>query len=204
MREESRWEVHEGGAPARKWTLILLPDRLRLESAGDAPSVEVPRPEIPHKVEILHGLVFRRVLVIKKGKPFQLKPDAFAALQAWMGPPTREDLKVALRRRMGWTLPIGAIFVLGSLPIEGPSPQPFVPVTAGLGASLILLSVVSRLAPNRVFFLLDSIWFVGLAAETVRQVVVGESGPVWLALVAFQLAAAGSGLRQYRRFGALA
>jgi len=105
----ARYEIAEAGKPAKKWTLWLFPDYFQLENA-EGELHEVDHLELRERVQMMESSLFlRRVLVVTLGKKkvfFQLSPEAFAAVNEWIGPPTLDDLKVELKKRTGWLLPI--------------------------------------------------------------------------------------------------
>jgi len=200
MVEPMAWyEITEAASSQKKWTLSLYPDYFRLETTDGVPH-EVSRAELPERVQTIEsGLFFRRVLVVTLGKKkviFTLAPEAFAAVSAWIGPPTMQDLKLSLKRRFSWVLPIGFLFVLTALPI---GELPWEPVSLGLGLGLILTGTLAKLWPHRICFAMDSLWFSCLAANSVWLLVQEWS---WLrfGLLLVQLALVQSGWRDYRRF----
>lgn len=195
--------VEPGGKP--RWTLQLFAEGLRGErQEGDAASFHIVRDHLPESIQLLDGLLVKRTLVVKKPRKttLQLEPGPFRTLSRWIGQPTL--LRLALKQRLSWTLPIGVLFVLGSLPLPGDpeaglDPTPFHPVWAILGALLIVQGFVARRWPRPVLFLLDSLWFVGLAAATAYGVWQGDS-PYWLVVVLLQLGLAVGGVRLWQRF----
>ena len=197
-------EATQSGRTPREWTLLLFPDGFRGERQDDAASFHVLRTKLADLVQVVDGLLVKRTLVVKKPKrtTLQLEPRGFRRLARWIGEPTL--LRLALKQRLSWTIPIGILFVLGSMPLPG-DPEagleavPFNPVSAVLGAALIVQGLASRRLPRPLFFLLDALWFLGLAADTVYRVWQGQS-PYWLVLVVLQIGLAVSGLRLWRRF----
>src|SRR5437660_7285407 len=104
----------------REWRLSLLDDRLRFEADDRAPQ-EVLRAEVPDRLEFgspMFGavLVFL-ILADKKRVALRPPPDALAALNEWLGPPTWAELKATLARRLKWTLWPGVALTLFSLPL---------------------------------------------------------------------------------------
>ena len=190
-----------------QWKLLLHPDRLRLDAQSDEPVQEVMRAELAEKVRLTRSLSMKPCVTVKLGKKtrsFYLTHDDFAALKEWIGPPTAADLKVALKRRFAWVLPIGILFVVTSLPMRGDpaagiEPSPFDLLGFTLGASLILLATLSRRIPHRNFFLLDSLWFQVLAGDLVYRICTGSSW-VWVFVVLLLVSLARSGILEYRRF----
>ena len=196
-------EASEPGGK-RKWALRLFPYGLRGERQDDHTSFHVVRTNLLDSIKILDELLLKRTLVVKKPRrtTLQLQPRGFAALSRWIGEPTL--LRLALKNRLSWTLPIGILYVLTSLPLPGDveagiDPAPFNPVWAFLGAALLFQGLASRKWALPIFFLLDALWFLALAADTAHGVAQGES-PYWLILVVLQLALAVSGLQLWRRF----
>jgi len=199
--------VLEGVEPAgarHRWTLTLYPDGLRGERADGGARLHLLRGEAPRMVQLVDTALLRCTVVFKKPvrATVKLDPAGYQQLERWLG---RENLlRIALYQRLPWSLPIGILFLLGSLPLA-PDPAAGVPghaadpVGAALGASLILQGLLSRRWPHPVFFLLDSLWFSVLAGQTVMGVLAGRS-PAWLVLVALQVKLVVSGVRQWRRF----
>jgi len=194
------YEITETSPAATKWTLSLYLDYFRLETRDDGP-YEVDRADVPEKVQTFdQGLFLRRVVAVKLAKKkllFRLEPVVFAAVQAWIGPPTAEHLKVALKRRLGWVTPLGLLFVLAALPIGD---RDWEPVSLALGLGLILTARFAKLWPHRVFFAIDALWFAGLAANSVW--LLAHDGWSWLraGLLVLQVLLVRSGFREYRRF----
>src|SRR5262249_25550068 len=140
------------------------PDNFQLETL-DGELHEVGRAELRERVQRMEGgLGVPRMLVVTLGKKqefFKLSPEVFAAFVEWMGPPTLEDLKRSLKRRLSWVIPLGALIVLTSLPIGQAIGNP---VSLGLGLTLILTGTLAKVWPHRILFALDSLWFSFLSA----------------------------------------
>jgi hypothetical protein len=192
------FDVHEAGAPKKKWTILLFHDYFELEPATGK-SFFVDRAELPEKVQKLDTWLLPRGLMVtldKKKVVFQFPPDAYSAVCAWIGPPTHEHLKFALKQRLRWVTPIGILFVLSALPIGD---REWEPVSLALGLGLILTARLAKLWPNRNFFLVDSLWFLSLAANSVWLLT--QEWSWWqLSLLGLQLACARSGWHEFRRF----
>jgi hypothetical protein len=134
----ARYEIDEAGTPGLHWELSLYADRICLEGP-DAKRHHIDWTERHERVQAHDRVLFvPRVMFVKLGKKsvmFQLEPEALAAVKAWIGPPTIEDLKLSLKRRLNWVLPVGILFVLTALPVGG---LPWETVSFGLGLALIL------------------------------------------------------------------
>jgi hypothetical protein len=197
-------EAAEPGRNPQKWTLRLFPEGLRGERQDDGAAIHVLRAKLPNVVQLHDGLLLKRTLVVKKPRrtTLQLDPDGFRRLSRWIGEPT--ILRMALKRRLSWTIPIGILFVVTSVPLPGDveagiEAVPFNPISAVLGTALIVQGVASRIWPRPVFLLLDALWFGGLAVDTAYRVTQGQSS-YWLVFVVLQVGLAVSGLRLWRRF----
>lgn len=192
------FEIHEAAAATKKWTLALFRNFIELESK-EGRVFEIDRADVPERVQKVEGGFLRRVLMVtldKKKVMFQLSPDAYSVVSAWIGPPTDVDLKIALKRRLGYVTPIGILFVLSALPIGD---LDWNPVSLALGLGLILTARFARLWPHRNFFLIDSLWFAALAANSVWLLTI-EWGWFRCALLLLQLACVRGGWREYCRF----
>jgi hypothetical protein len=196
------YRVHESGSPEKRWDLELYPDFIGLEEP-DERWHEIDRADVAEKVQALDRALFlRRVLVVtlrKKTVFLQLTPESFDAVKAWIGPPTQADLLAALQRRLRWITPIGLLFVFAALPIGG---MDWDVVMLGLGLGLILTARLSKLWPHRVFFAVDALWFLCLAANSV-WLLTQEWNGLRLGLLVLQLMLVRSGLKEYHRFAAL-
>jgi hypothetical protein len=192
------YEITEAATSQKKWTLSLYPDYFRLE-APDREPCDVERAERRLRVQTMDALLARRCLVVKvagKNVIFRLTPEAFAAVKAWIGPPTLEDLKLSLKQRLGWLLPVGGLTVLVALPIGG---LPLEPISLGLGLTLIVTALLAKLWPHRALFAVDSLWFSVLAANSIWRLL-DEWSWLQVLLLWLQLALARSGWREYHRF----
>lgn len=192
------YEIIEAGSSEKKWMLLLYPDYFRLERA-DGELHEVDRVELPERVQMFDNPPFlRRTLLAKLGKKsvfFKLSPEVFASFTAWIGPPTREDLRVSLRRRFSWVLPIGILLVLTSLPLGELS---WDPLSFGMGLALIVTATLTKRWPHRSLFALDSLWFA-FSAAYLTWLLVEEWSWLRLMLIVLQLGLINSGLRDYFR-----
>jgi len=193
------YEISEAAGSKKKWALSLYADHFQLETLDGEPH-EVGRAELRDRVQTIEGgLLLPRMLVVKLGKQkafFRLSPEAFAGFRAWVGPPTLEDLKLALKRRLSWVMPLGVLFVLTSLPIGN---LPLNPVSLGLGLALVVTGTLAKLWPHRIMFALDALWFSFLAANSI-WLLIQEWSWLRLAVLLLQLALVRSGFREYRRF----
>jgi hypothetical protein len=203
--EEAARELTVAGVsrPAQPWTLRLFPQGLRLtpQREGEA-SIHTLRSEIATHVELVNFGVTRHTLVVRKPKRrvFKLDPAAWAELLAWVGHDAR--LRIALRQRLGYGIPVGILVLISSLPVPG-NPEAgiegfaFNPLFAVLGVLLIAGAILARRRPHPALFLLDSAWFAVLAGTLVWRVIHGGS-PLWLILVVLQLLLVWSGVSLFR------
>ena len=96
------------------------------------------------------------------------------------------------------------LFVFASIPLPG-DPEagleavPFDAVSAFLGASLIALSILTRVWPGRILFLLDGVWFSLLALVVAVDIFRGDSA-WWATLVIVLILVAKGGFSEYKRF----
>jgi hypothetical protein len=202
-----RFEVEEVTAKKGRWYLTLLEGRLRLDRDDESETHEIERSEYGRRLDVrkLMGSTQALVVRIPKARAFKLEHEAFEAIERWLRPFTRADVAAVLKTRLRWILPIAVLYMVGSLPMpgipeEGIAPIPFDVVGFALGAGLIALAILARVAPHRNIFLFDAIWFLLLAADTVWTVVGEGSSPWWLLLAAFLVWVATTPLALYKRF----
>jgi hypothetical protein len=194
--------------PPRPWHLQLRSDGLQLRPAEGDP-IDLSRPEVESVTEIVPLWGGQSVLVVRarKRKKVQLKltPDQRMAVEAWLGPPTINQLRAVLRRRYAFGLPIAILFLLLSIPLPadpaiGAAAHPFDPIWATLGVGLLLLWVASRLRPSPVLLLLDAAWFLVMALLHVRDLLAGTASAFVLLLVALGVYLAITGVKQFKRY----
>ena len=187
------------------WSLRFFPNGFRVDpdAAGAAP-IHVNRADAEARIDLVDFGLARRVLNVRKpGKhSFKLPADAWDELKRWLGREPR--LRIALKRRVGMGIPMGILFLLSAIPLEGDAAAGIEglagsPLNALLGVLLIAGAILARRRPRPWLFLLDSAWFALLAASIVFSVVKGAS-PFWLVLVAFQLGLVWSGIAHFREF----
>jgi len=192
------------------WRLRLEPDRLVLDPADGSPPHELDRRAASAALTVLDGVLVRGFQTRLEGRKetFTLEPEAVAALQDWLGPPSRRELERALggRWRFLWMVPVGALIAVGGLPLDeagfDASPEALVRfvVQALLGAWLALAAVGSTLWPHRAWLLLDALWFGLLALAVAVDKLGGEGACFWWVIGLGALAGAWGKWGQFRRF----
>ena len=170
--------------PAQPWTLRLFPQGLRLTPQREGePAIHILRSELATYVHLLNFGVTRRTLAIRKPRKyvFKLDPTPWEHLTAWVG--RDAHLRMALRQRLGWGVPVGIFMLIISIPLPGDAAAgiegvPFSPLPAALGVLLIAGAILARRRPHPALFLLDSTWFAVLAGSLVLRVIYGDN-PLW-------------------------
>lgn len=202
MDSPSQYRAIEVGRQQRPWLLRLFPQGLRLEAEDGRDSIHVLREQAVPSLHLLDGLLARRVLSLRRPRKLVLKLEleGFRALRRWIGP--ADCLRIALRGRLSYALPIGTLFLLTSIPLpadptRGAAAVPFDAVSAIMGAALLLNGLLARIKPHRVLLLLDSLWFLTLAAQTAYRIGGGASW-LWAVLIALQLYLVRSGIGLYQ------
>ena len=198
--------------PDTPWLVRLQPEKILFTPPpGKGETFEIPHGQRVERLELVRLLGKQSVLLVwldeaKKTKyQFKLSPAERQRLERWFGPPTREQLKIALKRRYAFALPIAVIFILTALPIpanpdEGIEAVPARPFSIGLGAGLLILWTLARVRPHPLLFLLDSIWFVLLGGKLVVDVFQGGAAPIWLLWIGLIIPIVLSGLNNYKSF----
>ncbi len=208
MDEENSFEIVAQAGRKGTWRLSLHPDSLELKALQGDESFEISRSESVEKIELRQSRFFNPMLVVSTPKRivFQLEPPQLAALNKWLGPPTLQGLKVALKRRLRWALPIGIFFIITSIPLPG-DPEagiesiPFDPISAILGFLLAALAIVAKFWPRRILFFFDGLWFSLLSLHVIFNMIQDYSW-WWSILVIFLILGAVGGFSEYRRFSA--
>jgi hypothetical protein len=187
----------------RKSWNISLGESIDATSA-DSSTFSLSREGIARKMSILDGLIFRRTIAFKKpiNKVLQMDPLSFNVFARWLG--YQPMLEIFLKNRFGWTVAIGVLFIISSMPLPGDAasginPVPFNPLNMGMGMSLILIGIFSKKFPDRMYFLVDSFWFIILAIITFLGILNKGSSIFWLIFVVFQIVLAASGFLIWNR-----
>lgn len=192
------------------WMLSLENNAFTLSEIDGDNNFLISRHDAEDKTEIRESRFTEPLLSVNvppKKLVFKLGRAQAALFKKWIGPPTIRGLKAALKRRLKWSLPIGVLFVITSIPLPADpvaelEAVPFDAVSAFLGTSLIMMSILTHIFPKRILFLLDGIWFSLLALD-VSFDIFHDSSP-WLAiLVIFLVISAKTGFAEYQRFSSL-
>jgi hypothetical protein len=205
----AQFDIKDLSGKQAVWKLLVYSQRLRLVPPADHVPLpyDVHRPEAPDRIELIDLVIVPLLLSVKlndaakKKTPFRLDRAAFAAVQKWLG--YEPALRTALKHRMAWSMTIGLLFIMASIPIGRADELgyvPFNPVNLGLGLALIALAAASKLKPHRNFFLLDACWILVLAASTLHGLLRGGPGVWWYPVLVLQLLFVVGGVRQFRRF----
>jgi hypothetical protein len=188
------------------WNVTLEPEMLTLSFSKSGEEYQISKSEASEKIELLGPFLTDKFLSAKipKKQLFELKPEQAALLKEWLGPPTVKDLKITLKKRLKWCLPLGVMFIFTSLPMSakpeaGLEAIPFDIVGAILGVVLIGLAVMMRFWPRRELFLVNSAWFLVGAVKVSYDIIKGSSW-LWSILVLFLVMSVIEGVKQYNRF----
>ena len=202
---EYTFEIEQENRHNPKWRLSIFRNRLSFNAHQGDGFFEVPRTASVDRLRTTCLFFVPPILTIKRDKKklsFKLTAEAYAAINRWIGKAAL--LKTTLKQRFSWCLPIGILYLLGSIPMPsdpeaGFDAIPFDPFGAALGAILILLSILMKIKPHPALFLADSAWFGLLSIYTVWQIVNGAS-MYWLIAVALQFMLMISGISHYHNF----
>ena len=202
-------EANRKGIGKGIWKVTLEADALTLAAVDGPPSesIQILRADAEEKIE-LHEWLYRLVITIQKERVvIELERSQVALLKEWLGPPTIRGLKVALKKRLNWCLPIGILIIFSSLPFPadpeaGLEGVPFDAVSAFLGASLIAITILTRIWFRRILFLWEGVWLSLSALNLTVGIFRGDS--LWWAIsvIALILGAKG-GFSEYQRFASV-
>lgn len=201
--EQREFDAVEVGKDPQAWTIALTEHEVRGRSGPKRSSFTIGRDSLLAKLSIVDGIFAPHCLSIKNPKVLlRLDPDGFRALKDWVG--QHLLLQGVLKQRLGWALPIGILFLLGSLPVEadvaaGIDAIPFDVFSALMGGFLLMQGAAAQKWPHPFFLLLDSVWFASLAVSSVLDIVGGAS-VFWGLGVMLQLWLVYTGLRDWNKF----
>jgi hypothetical protein len=189
------------GKPDHRWRLELRPGDLALFEGDDPQPFVLLRERMPKDVMLVEGM---NALVLNKPKKltFKLAPEATRAIADWIGKPMLAAFY--LKRRYLWILPVAFIWFLGSLPYPGNpdtglEPKPLDVMGMGLAVTLVVAWGFAKWRPHPVLFLVDSLWFLWLAAYLIRDILHGRS-LWWGILVILLLRMTVTGFKHFARF----
>jgi hypothetical protein len=182
----------------KTWSIKLHEDRVEFQPE-EGESSDIYRNGVVEKVHVPGLMLAPRTLLFEVSERVLLKFEEapFAELWEWFGETRVGLLRTALKERFKWSFPIGVVIALLHLPHEGSSAIEL--IHFGLGAALVVSAIGSTARAWRGFFLVDSAWFVVLAALTVHDIIRGAS-PWWLLMVLLQIGMVVGGLNVHRLF----
>jgi hypothetical protein len=202
MLTPSEYDAVEVSREQRPWRVLFFPQGLRLEAEDGRDRVHLLQDQVVSSLHVVDGLLARRVLALRRPRKLTLRldPEGYRALRRWIGPAA--GLRIALRARLSYALPIGTLFLLTSIPLpadpaSGAAAVPFDVASALMGAALLLNGLLARIRPHRLLLLIDSFWFLALAAQTAYRIGSGASW-LWAILIALQLSLVRSGIGLYQ------
>jgi hypothetical protein len=188
-----------------KWQLSLYADKMTLQSQEANTSLTIFRDDAANKIKMTRLFIIPPLLVIKDSKAklnFRTTSEQYDILSEWIG---KEILLImTLKQKLSYCIPIGILYILASLPMSGDpesglDPAPFSPISFGLGVILILISILTKIKPHPVLFLVDSMWFFILMCYTVTQIFGGASVYWWIAVI-IQAIIIVAGIMHYKNF----
>lgn len=177
-------QVRAVGGRRGIWKIRLLDDGLEAVRVDAPESYVLGRNEVRKSIQLKRSpLGGTEILFLKFGQrvvAFTPNSGQLSAIREWMGAPTRDQLLAAIHRTFRWTLPLGILIVLTSLPLSGDTDSGVAPLPADitgivLGSVLVVQNLVGKVWPSREIFLLDSLWFAIAGAELIRNMVLGMS-----------------------------
>jgi hypothetical protein len=188
LNEDMTFEVTAQGGRKGVWRVSLDTDVVTIAAVDGEESFRVPHGEAETTFELRNWLFTKSMLIVNIGKKkkvvFLLDRPQAETLKQWAGPPTIHGLKAALKRRFGWCVSIGLLFIITSLPWPanpeaGFEAVPFDPFSIFLGVALIAISM--------------------LAVNVAISIFLGAS-PWWIFSILVLILVAKSGFAEYRRF----
>ncbi|MCP3957383.1 MAG: hypothetical protein GY719_05985 [bacterium] len=192
------------------WHLTLEDDSASLTPSEGGTPLVIPRSETLGRLELVRIWGGQGALMVpREGKlkklELKLEPGQTEAVDEWLGPPTTDHLRLFLRKRYAFGVPIGLFLVLASLPMAGDPAAgleavPASPITAVLGVGLVVMWALARYRPTPRLLLADTVWFSLLLVSTVVDILTGRSSVWWLVLCVVLVVIIHRGIREYGRF----
>lgn len=207
MTGDNRFEARAISGLSGTWTFSFDPEALTLTDREGEQSFRIWREDADRMLKLRESILTESSLFVridKQKSTFRLDKAQVALLNRWLGKPSVEPLERALQRRLRWGLAIGAVFVISSIPLPadpeaGIEAVPADALSASLGISLVAIWVLARIHPRRVWFLIDSLWFLVLAAKIGVDILHGDA-PSWGILIFFLLLGSATDFQLWRRY----
>lgn len=181
------------GTPPRVWAMRFAKAELTLTSDGAATRV------VPY-AERFVGITRAKTMFLLGGPSplaFKSTPEVRAKLDAWIGPPTHEHLRVRIRKIVSQAVMTGGALVAWAFVSEAPNgPALF------LGLPLLLVGGLSFLIAHRILFAAMALVYGVNVIALVAFVAQGAS-PWLLLLAVLILLGASVHVREYRSFEGL-
>lgn len=210
--KESNENVHsfevkvQSGRRKGPWKVTLEPDVLTLSACESTEQHQISKAQAWEKVEFFGAFLKNKFLSVKipKAQLFEITPEQETLIKEWLGPPTIKDMKLALKKRLKWSLPLGIMFIFISLPMSarpeaGLEAIPLDLFGIILGVVLVGLSIVMRFWPRRELFLVNSAWFLVGIVKITYDIITGANW-LWSIFLLLLLISVIDGFKQYRRF----
>ena len=142
----------------------------------------IPRQELSRKIRFSAGLFVPRTIYVGR-RPNMVVVCPTAEEQEriieLVGPLHSGFVQTALQRPLGINTLIAAFLIIAGLP-QGE--LAFNPTPVLLGTLLLVVAVVPRIKPHRFLFIIEALWFSGLAAAITKNVTAGDETP-WLLIL---------------------
>jgi hypothetical protein len=148
------------------------------------------------------------LIMTPKRVAFKLDKSQAEMIEQWLGPINQGRLAVALKRRFAFCIVVAIFIIITSFPMQGDpdmgvGPIPINYIGMALGISLLGLAALAKFWPRPILFLLDSIWFIALAANIGYNIYTGENSIYWLIAVAMIGFFAIQSFVEFRRYSSI-
>jgi hypothetical protein len=178
------------GTPPRVWTMRFSPNDLTFTSDG------LPSRVVRYADRFVDITRTKHMFLHAGASPLAFKstPEVRARLDAWIGPPTREHLRVRIRKIVSQAVLTGGGLVFWAFLSEAPNGPALV-----LGLPLLMVGGLSYVVVHRALFAAMAIVYAVNVIALVAFVMTGASP--WLLLLAVLITLSASvQAREYRSF----
>jgi hypothetical protein len=191
--------------PQGKWRVVLDGDTASFTPASGQPGLSAGRLD-PSAINFTDWFG-KAYMFVREGQTkvaFLLTAEQRARIDAWLGPPTVAHLKHSLRQVLAFSIPLGILYVLGSLSSSADAGRSVDALGLALGLAMVGMWLQARFRPHRFVFVVNAVWFLTLGGFQLWEILDGRRGYWWVLILPLVAISVHLNANLYRRFRTMA